>query len=250
MKKSLSFLICICLLIGIYVAAYAETNVDKIQPDTTTTIVGITGEEIPIVGTLPPVVPGQIVIVVPDPTLSTVIKNPITGRTLPQENTKKETDTNTSTVETNKDVDEPTNKEEEKKDESIKDDPVKIAAFIEEIFKLINEERATAGLEALNYNMELQHPADVRAIESVAKFAHTRPDGTSCFTVVKDLDYTCVGENLIKADNSIATARRLVNSWMQSEGHRANILNPDFTETAIGVFITDNTTYSAELFMG
>lgn len=242
MKKSLSFLFCVCLLIGICAAAHAETDVSKIQPDGVANVPVYENNGYVLIYTTP----DGTTVVIPnyhDSYYSAPVQEN-TNTNTNKEETKKEEE------EKKEEQEEEEQKEEEKKDESIKDDPVKVAAFIEEIFKLINEERATAGLEALNYNIELQHPADVRAIESVAKFAHTRPDGTSCFTVVKDLDYTCVGENLIKADNSIATARRLVNSWMESEGHRANILNPDFTETAIGVFITDNTTYSAELFMG
>ena len=246
MKKSLSFLICICLLIGICAAAYAETDVSKIRPDGIVPVYENSGYV--LIYTMP----DGTVVIIPD------YHGPIY-----QETNTNNNNTDNTTTEDKQDEQKEEEKQEEKEqetedkkedekkdDEGIKDDPEKMAAFIEEIFKLINEERATAGVEALNYNMELQHPADIRAVESVAKFAHTRPDGTSCFTVVKDLDYTCVGENLIKADNAIATARRLVNSWMQSEGHRANILNPDFTETAIGVFVTDDMTYSAELFMG
>ena len=98
--------------------------------------------------------------------------------------------------------------------------------------------------------MELQNAADIRARECAEQFSHTRPDGTSCFTVVEEIDYGVVGENLIKADNPIATAKALVNSWMNSEGHRANILNADFTETAIGIYINDGVTYGAQIFMG
>lgn len=244
MKKSLSFLICICLLVGICTAAYAETNVNKIQPDTTTTIIGVTGEEVPISGTLPPVVPGQIVIVGP----STYIYTPSQKQSNQKsEETKKETDSNTSTVETNKDVDEPTNKEDVDKTPAAPSDKKEL---IEEIFKLVNEERKNAGLNELNYNMELQNAADIRARECAEQFSHTRPDGTSCFTVVEEIDYGVVGENLIKADNPIATAKALVNSWMNSEGHRANILNADFTETAIGIYINDGVTYGAQIFMG
>lgn len=243
MKKSLSFLFCVCLLIGICAAAHAETDVSKIQPD------GVTPGIIDTGYVYMYTTPDGTTVVIPhyhDPYYSA----PITTNTnTNKEETKKEEtkDTNTSTVETNKDVDEPTNKEDVDKTPAAPSDKKEL---IDEIFKLVNEERKNAGLHELNYNMELQNAADIRARECAEQFSHTRPDGTSCFTVVEEIDYSVVGENLIKADNPIATAKALVNSWMNSEGHRANILNADFTETAIGIYISDGITYGAQIFMG
>jgi len=243
MKKILSFLFYICLLIGICAAAHAETDVSKIQPD----------------GATPGMIDTGYVYMYTTPDGTTVVipyyhnpyySAPVTTNTnTDKEETKKEEtkDTNTSTVETNKDVDEPTNKEDVDKTPAASSDKKEL---IEEIFKLVNEERKNAGLNELNYNMELQNAADIRARECAEQFSHTRPDGTSCFTVVEEIDYSVVGENLIKADNPIATAKALVNSWMNSEGHRANILNADFTETAIGIYISDGVTYGAQIFMG
>lgn len=241
MKKFLSFIMCICLLVGICAVAHA-TDVDKIRPDG------------PAVGYQSSTITNNVLVyTTPDGTTVVIPQyHPIYQETIIQE-TKKETtetkkeDANTSTVETNKDVDEPTNKEDV---DTTPAAPSTKTELIDEIFKLVNEERTKAGLEELHYNFELQNAADIRARECAEQFSHTRPDGTSCFTVVDEIDYNVVGENLIKADNPIATAQALVNSWMNSEGHRVNILNPDFTETAIGVYINDGVTYSAQIFMG
>ena len=246
MKKIISFLICIGLIFSLSITAQA-TDVSKIEPSTTTYIIGITDKDVPVSG-LPAVNPGQIIIIAESlgPGYN---YNPITGRTVEtkKEEPEQDTTTNVSTVETNTDVDEPTNKEDV---DTTPATPSEKKQLIEEIFKLVNEERTKANLNELNYNFELQNAADIRARECAEHFSHTRPDGTSCFTVVDEIDYGVVGENLIKADNPIATAQALVNSWMNSEGHKANILNSDFTETAIGIYINDGVTYGAEIFMG
>ena len=243
MKKIVSILACIVLLSTCCGFAFA-TDIDKIQPDG-----GFSDNGYTYIYTTP----DGTTVVIP------YYHNPFYGSVI-NNNTNTNTNTNTDKQEEQKKEEQTTEeekkeeekKEEEKKEEEKKDEslPIKTAAMIEDIFKLVNEERTKAGIAALNYNMELQPPVDTRVVESAAQFSHTRPNGTSCFTVVQDLDYTVVGENLVKSDNAIATAQRLVKAWMESEGHRANILNPDFTETAIGVFITDDITYAAQLFMG
>lgn len=246
MKKFISFLICIILIFSLSITAQA-TDISKIEPSTTTYIIGITDKDIPI-SELPPVNPGQIVIIHGDIN-SGYIYNPITNETIEikKEKPKQEIPTNISTVEINSDVDEPTNKEDVDTTSEISSEKKQL---VEEIFNLINEERTKVNLNKLNYNFELQNAVDIRARECAEQFSHTRPDGTLCFTVVNEIDYGVVGENLIKGDNPIATAQALVNAWMESEGHKANILNVDFTETAIGIYINDNITYCAQIFMG
>ena len=118
-----------------------------------------------------------------------------------------------------------------------------------EIFNLINKERVTANLTELNYNYDLQEAANLRAEESATLFAHTRPNGDVCYSVF-NVDYAVAGENLIQADKEIADAKNLVKTWMESEGHRANILLPEFTSVAIGVYIKDNMVYASQLFVG
>ena len=118
-----------------------------------------------------------------------------------------------------------------------------------DIFKLTNEERKKAGLNELEYNYELQNAADLRAKESSELFGHTRPNGKDCYSAF-NVNYNVAGENLIKADVPIATAETLMNSWMESSGHRANILLPEFTSIAIGIYTKDNVVYASQLFIG
>lgn len=93
-----------------------------------------------------------------------------------------------------------------------------------EILRLLNEERANAGLPALSYYTKGQEAADIRAREGASVFSHTRPDGRECFSVFDDLnlpDFMCA-ENLASGQIS---AEEVMSDWMNSEGHRANILD-------------------------
>jgi len=63
--------------------------------------------------------------------------------------------------------------------------------------------------------------------------SHTRPNGTSCFTVLSELGvgYSASGENIAAGQK---TPQAVMESWMNSSGHKANILNPDFTHIGVG----------------
>ena len=106
-----------------------------------------------------------------------------------------------------------------------------------------------ANLHALLYNDSLQATADIRAREAAQKFSHTRPDGTECYTVFPE-DYNTAGENLLMSDNEIATPKNMVNTWMASQGHKDNILAQRYTDTAIGIYQTETTTFVAQVFIG
>ena len=140
------------------------------------------------------------------------------------------------------------NKETNETIEPTIDTPAVINDLANEIFELINKERTAAGLSKLEYNFELQSGADIRAKEASESFSHTRPSGETCYTAF-NVNYNVAGENLIMADKQIATAENLVKTWMESEGHKANILLPEFTSTAIGVYGED-VIYVAQLFIG
>lgn len=101
-------------------------------------------------------------------------------------------------------------------------------AYRKRVWELVNEERAKAGLAPLEYRADIQSLADIRAEEIDTFFSHDRPDGSSCFTVFEEAKvvYRTVGENLAKGQQ---TPERVVEAWMNSEGHRANILDQDFT---------------------
>lgn len=102
--------------------------------------------------------------------------------------------------------------------------------FVDEVIRLVNEERAAAGLDALEKNDTLCTNADKRAREVAKKFSHTRPDGTKCFTAIT-ISFTRAAENIAKGQTSPA---EVMDSWMNSDGHRKNILSPDYCQIGVG----------------
>ena len=118
-----------------------------------------------------------------------------------------------------------------------------------DILALTNQERQANGLPALSAAQE-QAAADTRARELAQVFAHTRPDGSSCFTAVSG-SYTYEGENIAFIQGE-ASAQRFLELWMGSEGHRANILGQNYVSMAVGVFYDSatNTTYAVQMFFG
>lgn len=103
-----------------------------------------------------------------------------------------------------------------------------------EVFDLINKQRTNNGLSALKVDYELQRVARIKAEDMVSNnyFSHTSPIYGSPFDMLKSfkISYKTAGEN-IAANSSNSGA---VNSWMNSSGHKANILNSSFNYTGIG----------------
>ncbi len=124
------------------------------------------------------------------------------------------------------------------------------------IVELVNEERAKEDLPPLVHQLNAYYYSNIRAKETAESFLHTRPDGTSCFSVLDDGDvfYNTVGENLYMCSGIIGDwyAYQSVDAWMNSPGHRANILNPDFKSISIAVFYDEVNyiTYGVQLFFG
>ncbi len=110
--------------------------------------------------------------------------------------------------------------------------PQELAA---EVVRLVNVERAKEGLPALGTFDSLTQAAEIRAPELPTLFSHDRPDGSSCFTA---LDATGASKGAYTSGENIAagssTAADVVEQWMNSPGHRANILNKDFTHIGVG----------------
>lgn len=120
-----------------------------------------------------------------------------------------------------------------------------------QVFELINQERSQRHLRPLYYEDRLQNAANIRAQECSELFSHTRPDGSPCYFVFEDdVDCFVSGENLLMGPTNGLTAEKMVSSWMDSEGHRENILLSAFRGTAIGIFEKDGTTYAAQIFIG
>ena len=104
------------------------------------------------------------------------------------------------------------------------------------VLNLVNSERAKQGLGALSMESSLLETAMTRAAETAVLFSHTRPDGSSCFR----LNPLMYAENIAALQTS---AQSVMNSWMNSEGHRENILGESFTSIGIGCVKADNGGY-------
>lgn len=128
------------------------------------------------------------------------------------------------------------------------DTPDADSSYAAQIVRLVNEERAKAGLSALTVDTGLTAAGNVRAKEIVASFSHTRPDGTSFATAIKEqgVSYRSVGENIAWGQKS---PEAVVSAWMNSPGHRANILNENFTRIGVGHYQNGSgTNYWVQLF--
>ena len=107
--------------------------------------------------------------------------------------------------------------------------------FAEQVVDLVNAERAKAGLGALTLDRNIESAALVRAKEIETSFSHTRPNGSSFSTVLTEngISYQGSGENIAWGQR---TPEEVMNGWMNSEGHRANILNSRFTKIGVGYY--------------
>ncbi len=119
--------------------------------------------------------------------------------------------------------------------------------FAADVFTLVNNARAENGAEPLTRNATLSELAMQRAAEIALYFSHTRPDGTNCFTVLDGAYngwYNC-GENIAIGQYS---PDEVMESWMNSQGHRENILDTVFTQIGIGCFYADGVYCWVQLF--
>lgn len=108
-------------------------------------------------------------------------------------------------------------------------------SYAEQVVELVNAERAKAGLGALTLDKSIEAAALVRAREIEISFSHTRPDGRSFSTVLNDngISFSGAGENIAWGQKS---PEEVVNAWMNSPSHRANILNSRFTKIGVGYY--------------
>lgn len=122
----------------------------------------------------------------------------------------------------------------------------------EQVVELVNKERKAEGLPALEMDETLNEAAAVRANEIAKDYRkdHTRPDGRNWSTVLVEAgyDYTTAAENL--ALEYEGTAESVVDVWMNSKLHKANILNKDVTKIGIGVCKADGKYYWVQEFAG
>jgi uncharacterized protein YkwD len=119
-----------------------------------------------------------------------------------------------------------------------------VAALRAATLCLLNEERAKRGLKALAANPQLEKAAQnyTRTMVSQGFFDHVSPGGSTLLSRVRrgtrylhGARRYSLGENIAWGSSTYATARATVQSWMESSGHRANILNRKFKHVGIGV---------------
>jgi len=127
--------------------------------------------------------------------------------------------------------------------------PTKEQASVEqEVVKLVNAERAKEGLPALKEEWELSRVAKYKSQDMHDKkyFDHTSPTYGTPFTMMKNfgITYKSAGENIAMGQRS---AEEVVKAWMNSAGHRANILNKNYTHIGIG-YVKDGN-YWTQMFI-
>ncbi|MFU0823602.1 CAP domain-containing protein [Clostridium sp.] len=126
-----------------------------------------------------------------------------------------------------------------------------ISAEANEVIKLVNAERSKNGLAPLKANAELSKVAVAKAQDMIDKnyFDHNSPTYGSPFDMMKKfgISYMAAGENIAYGQR---TPSDVMNAWMNSSGHRANILNANFTEIGVGmVKKADGTPYWVQMFI-
>lgn len=106
-----------------------------------------------------------------------------------------------------------------------------------QVAELVNQERAKAGLPSLSWSAEAASAAQVRAAELTASFSHSRPDGSHFTTALTEagVRYSSSGENIASGQSS---AEKVMEQWMNSSGHRANILSTNYTSIGVGHYVS------------
>ncbi|MCC5635875.1 CAP domain-containing protein [Nostoc sp. CHAB 5844] len=117
----------------------------------------------------------------------------------------------------------------------------------------INQVRQKNGLQPLKNNEKLTQVARNYSRQMAQKkfFSHTGSDGSTLPDRVRAgrVTYWMVGENLFMCTNVPKPVPAAIKGWMNSPGHRANILRPVFRETGVGVWRVGNTYYMTQLFL-
>ena len=117
-----------------------------------------------------------------------------------------------------------------------------------QVYEMVNQERAAAGLNTLVWDAQLTQDAMQRAAELAVYYSHTRPDGTRCFSAVTNYSIGyAYGENIAVYQTDAAN---VMNAWMNSPGHKANILDTRYREIGVGSFYHNGHYHWVQLFSG
>ena len=108
------------------------------------------------------------------------------------------------------------------------------SSYAEQMLRLVNEERKKAGVAPLELDSTLTKAAQIRAKEIMQVFDHTRPDGNNFRSLLEEMGYSSsyAGENISKGTFEKPESAMML--WMNSKGHRENILNPDYKYLGVG----------------
>ncbi len=132
---------------------------------------------------------------------------------------------------------------------TIPEDDGKVSSYEQEVIRLVNIERAKYSLAPLAEDWELSRVARYKSLDmkNNSYFSHTSPTYGSPFDMIKSfgLSYKTAGENIARGQT---TPQAVVNAWMNSSGHRANILNSSYTKIGVGYVAEGN--YWTQMFIG
>lgn len=119
--------------------------------------------------------------------------------------------------------------------------------LINEVYEITNNYRSLVGVSSLTLDSSLVTAANIRAKELSDSFSHTRPNGSSCFTVLSGLgiSYGTAGENIAAGYSS---SQSVMEGWRSSSGHYQNIISSNFKKIGIGVNIVNNQYYWVQIF--
>ena len=125
-----------------------------------------------------------------------------------------------------------------------------------DILRIMNVERAKERGIPLRMIAPLQDSCDIREPELVENFSHTRPDGSKCFTAIKDFNAASMGENIYACPSASSSrfveidSEKVMTAWMNSTGHRANILSTKYNYVGVGAYDNKGTGTAVQMFAG
>ncbi|MBR0235930.1 MAG: LysM peptidoglycan-binding domain-containing protein [Clostridia bacterium] len=135
-------------------------------------------------------------------------------------------------------------------DDAAKDTDSKlVSSFEEEVCRLVNDIRRKNGLTELKISADLCRVARIKSkdMHDAGYFSHISPSYGSPFDMMRNygIQYKTAGENIARG---YSTPKAVVDGWMNSKGHRENILNKTYTEIGVGHY--ENGNYWTQMFVG
>lgn len=117
-----------------------------------------------------------------------------------------------------------------------------ISSYTDEVIMKVNEERAKKGIAPLKTSPLLNQLAQIRSDEITTLFSHTRPDGTDGYDIIYEygLSYSHCGENIAAGQRN---PEDVMNTWINSSGHYANIMNANYNYIGVGFVYAPNSEY-------